>query len=111
MNYFAHKFFTSLCFENDLEIIDSCILPDEDERKNDYSCHFYNPVTKKCFRGTEDSAKNRFIWHLSNYLIENKNESFERLSLVIECITRSERYVPNRWFSLVSNKNNKCFRW
>lgn len=86
MNYYSHKYFTALCFGDNLEIIDSCTLPDEDETKNDYSCHFYNPVTQKCFRGTEDSAKNRFIWHLSNYLIDNKSESLGRAIHYLEDI-------------------------
>jgi hypothetical protein len=54
------------------------VLPDEDENQNGYSCHFYNPVTGKCYLGTEDSAKNRFIWHLCNYLITKKKEELGR---------------------------------
>ena len=74
MNCFSHKFFTALCFDQDFELADSCVLPDEDEAQNGYSCHFYNPVTGKCYLGTEDSAKNRFIWHLCNNLITKKKE-------------------------------------
>lgn len=86
MNCYAHKFFTILGFGENIDILDSCILPDEDEAKNGYSCHFYNPVTQKCYRGTEDSAKNRLIWHLSNYLIDNKNESLGRAIHYLEDI-------------------------
>lgn len=86
MNYYSHKYFTSVCFGNDIDLIDSCILPDEDEAQNGFSCHFYNPVTKKCFRGTEDSAKNRFIWHLSNYLNTKKKESLGRAIHFLEDI-------------------------
>lgn len=86
MNYYSHKYFTSLCFGNDIDLIDSCILPDEDEAQNGFSCHFYNPVTKKCFLGTEDSAKNRFIWHLSNYLHTKKKESLGRAIHFLEDI-------------------------
>lgn len=86
MNCYAHKFFTILGFGENIDVLDACILPDEDEAKNGYSCHFYNPVTRKCYCGTEDSAKNRFIWHLSNYLIDNKNESLGRAIHYLEDI-------------------------
>lgn len=78
MNCFSHKFFTALCFDQDFELADACVLPDEDENQNGYSCHFYNPVTGKCYLGTEDSAKNRFIWHLCNYLMTKKKEELGR---------------------------------
>lgn len=86
MNTYSHKFFTSLCFDNDINLMDSCILPDEDEAQSGYSCHFYNPVTRKCYLGTEDSAKNRFIWHLSNYLITKEQESLGRAIHYLEDI-------------------------
>lgn len=86
MNTYSHKFFTSLCFGNDINLMDSCILPDEDEAQSGYSCHFYNPVTRKCYLGTEDSAKNRFIWHLSNYLITKEQESLGRAIHYLEDI-------------------------
>lgn len=86
MNCYSHKFFTTLCFDQNIDLIDSCILPDEDEAQNGFSCHFYNPVTTKCYRGTEDSAKNRFIWHLSNYLITHQNESLGRAIHYLEDI-------------------------
>lgn len=78
MNSYSHKFFTTLCFGNDIDLIESCVLPDEDEAQDGFSCHFYNPVTRKCYLGTEDSAKNRFIWHLSDYLITQSKESLGR---------------------------------
>lgn len=78
MNYYAHKFFTTLCFDENIDLIDSCVLPDEDENQNGYSCHFYNPVTGKCFLGTEDSARNRFIWHLTDHLISKNKEKLGR---------------------------------
>lgn len=86
MNGYSHKFFTTLCFGQNMELIDSCVLPDEDEAQNGFSCHFYNPVTAKCYLGTEDSAKNRFLWHLSNYLITNKKESLGRAIHFLEDI-------------------------
>lgn len=76
MNLFAHKYFTSLVFGDDL--LEACVLPDEDENQNGYSCHFYNPVTGKCYRGTEDSARNRFIWHLASYLMSGSKEELGR---------------------------------
>ena len=78
MNCFSHKFFTALCFDQDFELADACVLPDEDENQNGYSCHFYNPVTGKCYLGTEDSAKNRFLWHLCNYLMTKKKEELNK---------------------------------
>lgn len=86
MNYYAHKFFTTLCFGRDIDLIESCILPDEDEAQNGFSCHFYNPVTEKCFLGTEDSAKNRFLWHLSNYCLKGKKEELGRAIHFLEDI-------------------------
>lgn len=86
MNGYSHKFFTTLCFGQNMELIDSCILSDEDEAQDGFSCHFYNPVTTKCYLGTEDSAKNRFLWHLSNYLITNKKESLGRAIHFLEDI-------------------------
>lgn len=78
MNTYSHKFFTSMCFDHDMDLIGPCILPDEDEAGSGFSCHFYNPVTRKCYLGTEDSAKNRFIWHLSHYLRTFKKEYLGR---------------------------------
>ena len=86
MNFFSHIFFTSYCFENDETLKEICILPDKDENDYGYSSHFFNPVTYKCYLNSEDSAKNRFIWHLSNYLISKDKESLGRAIHFLEDI-------------------------
>ena len=86
MNFFSHIFFTSYCFENDKILKETCILPDKDENDYGYSSHFFNPVTYKCYLNSEDSAKNRFIWHISNYLIKNNKESLGRAIHFLEDI-------------------------
>lgn len=86
MNFFSHIFFTSYCFENDKILKETCILPDKDENDYGYSSHFFNPVTYKCYLNSEDSARNRFIWHLSNYLISKEKESLGRAIHFLEDI-------------------------
>ena len=86
MNFFSHIFFTSHCFDDDKILKETCILPDKDENDYGYSSHFFNPVTYKCYLNSEDSARNRFIWHLSNYLIKNNKESLGRAIHFLEDI-------------------------
>lgn len=86
MNFFSHIFFTSHCFDDDKILKETCILPDQDENDYGYSSHFFNPVTYKCYLNSEDSAKNRFIWHISNYLIKNNKESLGRAIHFLEDI-------------------------
>ena len=67
MNEYSHLTFTKYFFD-DPEIIKGCTRPDIDETQNAFDCHFYNPVTRRSYKGSEDSAKNRFFWHLSEHL-------------------------------------------
>lgn len=67
MNEYSHLTFTKYFFD-DPEVIKGCTRPDVDETQNAFDCHFYNPVTRKSYKGSEDSAKNRFFWHLSEHL-------------------------------------------
>lgn len=69
MNSFSHEYVTQQIFGNKKGILFGCVQPDVDEREDAYAHHFYNPVTLKDYQGSDDTAKNRCIYHLVDHLI------------------------------------------
>lgn len=72
MNSLTHKFITKTALEQ-LEIVtDKEILinysakPDEDETDGAFMWHFYNPATKKNFKGGRVSALTKLLEHFDN---------------------------------------------
>lgn len=78
MNELSHRFFTTLFKTNNKSIIDYVMLPNEDEIDNLKSCHYFNYDSKCNFTRESDTAFNRFIWHLGNYLLSKKIEELGR---------------------------------
>lgn len=76
MNGFSHNFITKNSFADNQELLYGAVQPDIDECEDAFSHHFYNPVTLKDFYGSDDTAKNRSIWHFCEFLITG---SFEQL--------------------------------
>lgn len=71
MNEFSHQTITETIFGREDHLFEYCLLPDLDEKQRVYSSHFYNPVTRLCYRQSEDSARNRLIYWTGQYLISN----------------------------------------
>lgn len=71
LNEYTHKKITSqaLNFVSQLtdnqkeKIINFSAMPDKDENKGAYKWHFYNPATRKNFRGERISALSKFLDH------------------------------------------------
>lgn len=86
MNDFSHKTITESVFGTKDRLNEYCLLPDIDEKQRVYSSHFYNPVTRLCYRQSEDSARNRLIFWTGQYLISNSPQYFGRAVHYLEDI-------------------------
>lgn len=70
MESLTHKFITSETLKNIIldcdvkKMVESSVLPDVDETDNNYAWHFYNPATKRNFRGGRITAVTKFYEHL-----------------------------------------------
>lgn len=78
MNSFSHNFITKFSFADNQQLLYGSVQPDIDECEYAFSHHFYNPVTSKDFRGSDDHAKNRCIWHLAEFRITGDWEQLGR---------------------------------
>lgn len=72
MNSLTHKFITQLAFEqieppiNKDILISSSVKPDEDETSGAFMWHFYNPATKKNYKGGRVSALTKLLEHFDS---------------------------------------------
>lgn len=86
MNSFAHEYLTKEAYSNDKQLLFGCVQPDIDEREDAYAHHFYNPVTLKDYCGSDDSAKNRCIYHFCEFLMTNELDELGRTLHFLEDI-------------------------
>jgi len=89
MNSKTHEFITAKAIElsgiklTELQkniILEYCVKPDSDENDHAYLWHFYNPATRKNYKGGRISALTKFIQHWEKSKgADTSKESFEEL--------------------------------
>lgn len=90
----THKYITKMAIEeignkeiegNKEGIIFYCEQPDIDEKEGAYKNHFYNPSTRKNFRGERESALTKFIKHY-RYAIDDKKNGRKYYEHIGRCL-------------------------